>query len=200
MENLFSLSKFHGGSLDFSMHGTLDDYSGTFYIKNTTIQDYVVLNNILAFINTVPSLATFSLPGYNKTGLYVDTAYLNFHAKNHIFNVSDIYLDSKEIKIMGKGTASVKYDNIDLTMNLKTDLGSNLSKVPVVGYILFDGSSISTTLKIDGKLTNPNVRSMIARDIAVAPLNIILRTITLPYKLIKGSIDLLDNNTSKDTK
>jgi len=195
MEKLFSLSKFNGGSLDFTMSGTFMDYAGTFYIKDTTIQDYVVLNNILAFINTVPSLATFSLPGYNQKGLHIDNAYMKFHSKDSIFNISDIYLGSKEIKILGKGTASVKYDNIDLTLNLKTDLGSNLSKVPLVGYIIFDGESISTTLKIIGKLTDPKVKTMLARDIAVAPLNIILRTLTLPYKIVK---DISDLNTSQE--
>ena len=194
MENLFSLSRFKGGSLDFSMSGKLKDYSGTFYVKNTTIQDYVILNNILAFINTIPSLATFSLPGYSKDGLDVKNAYMKFHAKDHIFHISDIYVGSKEIKILGKGRASVKYNNIDLTLNLKTDLGSNLSKIPLVGYIIFDGESISTTLKITGKLTDPKVETMLARDIAVAPLNIILRTLTLPYKLIK---DIADINSSK---
>ncbi|MEN4053227.1 AsmA-like C-terminal domain-containing protein [Sulfurimonas sp. NWX79] len=197
MEKLLSLSKFKGGSLDFSMSGTFNDYIGTFYINNTTIQDYVILNNILAFINTVPSLATFSLPGYSKKGLHIDNAYMKFHSKNHIFDISDIYIGSKEIKILGKGTASVKYDNIDLTLNLKTDLGSNLSKVPVVGYIIFDGESISTTLKVTGKLTDPNVKTMLARDIAVAPLNIILRTLTLPYKIMK---DIDDYNSSKDKR
>jgi hypothetical protein len=194
MEKLFSLSKFNGGSLDFSMDGTFQDYAGVFYIKDTTILDYVVLNNILAFINTIPSLVTFSLPGYNKKGLRIDNAYMKFHLKNHVFNISDIYLGSKELKILGKGTASVKYNNIDLTLNLKTDLGSNLSKIPLVGYIIFDGESISTTLEVTGKLTDPKVNTMLARDIAVAPLNIILRTLTLPYKIVK---DITDSNNSK---
>ena len=195
MEKLFSLSKFNGGSLDFSISGTFKDYTGTFYIKNSTIQDYVVLNNILAFINTIPSLATFSLPGYSKRGLHIDNAYMKFHSKDHILDISDIYIGSKEIKILGKGTASVRYNNIDLDLNLKTDLGSNLSKIPLVGYIIFDGQSISTTLKVTGKLTDPKVETMLARDIAVAPLNIILRTLTLPYKIIK---DIADINISKE--
>ena len=193
-EKLLSLSKFKGGNLDFSMNGTFDDYAGTFYINNTTIQDYVILNNILAFINTVPSLATFSLPGYSKKGLYVDSAYMKFHLKNHIFNISDLYMGSKEIKILGKGRASVKYNNVDLALNLKTNLGKNLSKVPVVGYIIFDGKSISTTLKVAGKLTDPHIKIMLAHDIVVAPLNIILRTLNLPYKIIK---DIGDYNSSK---
>ena len=185
MEKLFTLSKFKGGSLDFIINGKPSDYTGTFFINNTTIQDYVILNNILAFINTVPSLATFSLPGYAKNGLLINNAYMKFHLKNHIFNISDIYIGSKELKIFGQGIASVKYNNIDITLNLKTEIAKNLSKIPVVGYLIFDGKSLSTTLRITGELTNPQVQTMLARDVAVAPINIIQRTLTLPYHLFK---------------
>jgi len=189
MQNLFLISKFKGGSLDFSVNGTLDNYSGIFFVKDTTMLDYVILNNVLAFINTVPSLATFSLPGYDKNGLYVDNAYMRFEANDGLFNISDLYIGSKEIKILGKGNIDLNKDTIDLTMNLKTDLGSNISKIPLVGYILLDGDTISTSLKVHGPLKDPKVETMLAKDIVVAPLNIILRTLTLPYKLIQDGFD-----------
>ncbi|NPA66683.1 MAG: DUF3971 domain-containing protein, partial [Epsilonproteobacteria bacterium] len=195
MENLFQISKFKGGTLDFSIAGKLDDYSGIFFVKNTTMLDYVILNNVLAFINTVPSLATFSLPGYDKNGLFVENAYMRFESKNKHYTISDLYIGSKEITILGKGVVDLNTDSIDLTMNLKTDLGSNISKIPVVGYILLDGDTISTTLKVHGPLKDPKVETMLAQDIVVAPLNIILRTLTLPYKLLKDSLE--DNESKK---
>ncbi len=185
MEKLFVLSRFSGGSLDFSMDGTLDDYKGVFYVYDTTMIDYKLLNNVLAFVNTIPSLVTFSLPGYSKKGLHVNNAYVKFHAQKGVFDISDIYLESKEMTILGKGSADINKNTINLTLNLKTDLGSNLSKVPLVGYIIFDGKNISTTLKVTGKLNDPTINTMLAKDIVVAPLNIIKRTLTLPYELIK---------------
>ena len=195
MENIFSLSKFKGGELEFSVKGTLDDYAGAFYINNTTVLDYKLLNNILAFINTVPALVTFSLPGYNKNGLYIDASYAKVHAKNGVFNISDFLVDSKEIDIFGKGVADIKNDKIDVNLNLKTDLGSSVSKIPLVGYILLDGDSISTSVHVTGKLSNPEVGSMLAKDIIVAPLNIIKRTILLPFKLFTDLTE--DSNNSK---
>lgn len=183
MSNLFSLSKFKGGRLDFSMQGHLKEYVGTLNLTNTTILEYKLLNNILAFVNTIPSLITFSLPGYDSNGLLVDNAYMNFNTKNDIYTISDIYLDSKEIDILGHGDASFKNNAIDLELNLKTDLASALSQIPLVGYILFDKDSISTTLKVDGKLDDPKVKSLLAKDIIVAPLNILQRTIMLPFNL-----------------
>ncbi len=188
MEHLFSLSQFQGGSLEFSMKGSLDDFNGALYIHDTTVVDYKLLNNILAFINTVPSLLTFSLPDYNEHGLKVQTAYAKFNAKDGFFTISDFSLDSKELDILGKGTADWGKDTIDMTLNLKTDLGSNVSKIPLVGYILFDKDSISTSMKITGKLSNPIIHSLLARDIAVAPFNILKRTILLPFTIISDIV------------
>ncbi len=194
MKNLFSLAEFKGGKLNFSMNGTIENYDGLFYITDTTIIDYKMINNILAFVNTVPSLATFSLPGYSKHGLKVHTAYMNFNAQNSIFKVSDFFLDSKEMDILGGGMADLNRDKVDVTLNLKTDLGSSISKIPLVGYILLGDETISTTMKISGKLTDPDVKSLLAKDIVVAPINILTRTLLLPYDLIKK---IKDTNSSK---
>ena len=194
MENLFFLSKFKGGTLDFSIIGSFDDYRGIIEIANTTILDYKILNNILAFIDTVPSLVTFSLPSYSTEGLKVDRAYASFHYSNDVFDFDNIRLDSKQMQIVGKGKASYKKDFVDLVLQLKTNLANKASKIPVVGYILFDGKSISTTLKVSGKLEDPKVTTMIAKEIAVAPLNIIKRTLLLPVHLL--GLDK-ENNDSK---
>ncbi len=186
MSKLFALSKFKGGKLDFSMQGKIKDYIGTFNINKTTIIDYKLLNNILAFVNTIPSLVTFRLPGYSEKGLKVKNSYINFRSKDDLFTISDIYLDSKEIDITGRGDASFVKNSIDLTLNLKTDLASALAQIPVVGYILFDKDSISTSLKISGKLDNPTISSLLAREIIVAPLNILKRTILTPIHLLTG--------------
>ncbi len=186
MENLFALSKFKNGSFDFSIKGNLEQYSGILFIRDTTVFEYKILNNILAFVNTIPSLVTFSLPGYNKKGLFIDRAYINFKYKDEIYKLQDIQLESKEMNIVGRGTSSFKNNSIDLELNLKTDLGSTASKIPLVGYILLGEDTISTTLKVTGKLDNPKVKSMIAKDIIVAPLNIIKRTLSLPFYLFKS--------------
>lgn len=186
MQNLFSLSKFNEGTLRFTMSGTPSKYDGLITIDNTTLLDYKILNNILAFVNTVPTLVTFSVPNYSATGLKVKTAYMKFASRDNTFHISDVYLDSGELDILGMGTASFLHNTIDLQLNLKTDLGSTISKVPLVGYILMDKDSISTTLSITGALDDPKVNTLIAKDIAVAPLNILLRTISLPAYLLNN--------------
>ena len=184
MDQLFTTSRFSNGDLSFTLNGAFDNFAGIIEIKDTVLKDYKVLNNVFAFINTVPSLITFSLPDYSKDGLNVENMYAGFTSKNGFFDISDISLNSKEIKIYGKGTLDLKSEDLNMDLNLKTDLGSKASKIPVVGYILFDKNSISTSLKVTGNMYDPKVSTTIAKDIVVAPLNIIKRTLLLPVELI----------------
>lgn len=189
MQNIFALSKFKDGDFAFSIDGTLDEYSGMFHISKTTVLEYKMLNNILAFINTIPSLVTFSLPGYSAHGLDIKNAYANFHFKDDIYDISNIKVDSDEIKIEGKGDASLKNNTIDLRLKLKTDLGSSLSKVPIVGYIILGKDSVSTNISVTGKLDDPEIKSLIATDIISAPVNIIKRTLMLPFNIFSSDDD-----------
>jgi len=145
----------------------------------------VLLNNILAFVDTVPSLVTFSLPGYSTKGVHADKVYTQFYFKKDIFHISDFRIKSKEIRIAAKGSLSSKYDTIDMKVELKTNFGSTLSKVPLAGYIIFDGQTLSTNLKVTGKLSNPKVTTRVTKDIISAPVNIMKRTLKLPFKLMK---------------
>ncbi len=184
--NIITFAKLKGGNFNFSINGTPDAYSGSVTIRDTIIKDYVLLNNILAFVDTVPSLMTFSLPGYSTKGVYADKVYTQFHFKKDIFHISDFRIKSKEMRIAAKGTLSSKYDTIDMKMELKTNFGSTLSKVPLAGYIIFDGKTLSTKLKITGKLSDPKVTTRVTKDIVSAPVNIMKRTLKLPFKLING--------------
>ncbi|MDD5372191.1 MAG: AsmA-like C-terminal domain-containing protein [Sulfurimonas sp.] len=186
MGELFALSKFKGGSLEFYISGSTKEYNGVLYVKDTTILDYKILNNILAFVNTVPSLVTFSLPGYNQNGIAAKNAYLNFKFKDDIYKIINLHLKSKEIEIVGVGEASIKNNAINMDLNLKTGLGSSISKIPLIGHILLGKENLSTTLTVSGTLDNPDVNTQITKDIAAAPFNIIKRALMYPFQLFDG--------------
>ncbi|MBV5320750.1 MAG: AsmA-like C-terminal domain-containing protein, partial [Sulfuricurvum sp.] len=158
MDHLFALSDFSGGNFSFQAKGKTDSFDGLMRMENTILKDYKVLNNVLAFVNTVPSLATFSLPNYNSKGLPVDEGYAHFAYRNGIVSVDNFTLNSPEMKIMGNGRANFNTNQLEGALNLKTDLGSTLGKVPMVGYILLgDDGSLSTTLTLSGKLDDPKI-------------------------------------------
>lgn len=182
MGHLFAISDFSGGKFSFQAKGKSDSFDGIMRVENTIMKDYKVLNNVLAFINTVPSLATFSLPNYNSKGLPVSEGYAHFAYKKGVVSVDNFTLNSPEIKIMGNGRADLNTDLLDGSLTLKTDLGSKLGKIPMVGYILLgDDGSISTTLTLSGKLDDPKISTAIAKEIVTAPFNILKRTLVYPF-------------------
>ena len=182
MEHLFALSDFSGGKFSFQAKGEADEFEGVMRVENTILKDYKVLNNVLAFVNTVPSLATFSLPNYNRQGLPVKEGYAHFAYNKGSVNVDSFTLNSPEMDILGEGRADLNTQTLNGILTLKTDLGSVLGKVPMVGYILLgDDGSLSTTLTLSGKLDDPKIDTAIAKEIATAPFNILKRTVVYPF-------------------
>ncbi len=182
MKNLFAFSDFKGGSLSFKLQGKPDVFEGIVRIENTILKEYIVLNNILSFVNTIPSLTTFSLPNYNTKGLLVNDTYAHFSYQNRQFFVDNYTLNSPELKIGGTGSVNMIDETLTGTLTLKTDLGSLLGKVPMVGYILLgEDGSISTTVNLKGKINEPIIETAIAKEIVTAPFNILKRTVTYPF-------------------
>lgn len=182
MTTLFATSTYEGGSLLFNIDGTLDHANGVLYIEDTIMKDYKTLNNILAFINTVPSLVTFSLPSYSTKGIKIKDAYAKFTYKDNKIYFETIRFNSPEMKIVGTGITDYPNNAIDMNMTFKTDLGTTVSKIPLVGYLLLgkDGS-IATAFKVTGKLDDPTVKTQTVQDVVTAPFHIIKRALTLPF-------------------
>lgn len=197
INRLFKFSTFQGGLLSFMGEGNFDQFEGVTRIDNTTIKDYTVLNNALAFFNTIPSLVTFSVPGYSKKGLKVSEMYSQFVFDNNKIFIKGTKISAKELTITAEGKSDLDKDSIDLLMEVKTKIGSAAKNIPLIGYIIFGDETVSTTLRVHGDLSDPKVESAVAKSIIVAPYNIIKRTITLPFKVF-DIFESGESNTSKE--
>ena len=185
ISNIFKSSYFKNGSLSFSASGSFDKFDGVAKIKDTTIRNYILLNNLLAFINTIPALATFTVPRYSKSGFKVNEAYTGFSYKDSILHINGIKVDGVEMDIFGDGQIDYGSNTINMDLSVKTQAGRNVGKIPLVGYILVgDDNTAMTTFKLSGDLDNPKVTNKVAKDIAVAPFNILIRTLNLPFKIL----------------
>lgn len=189
MNHIFTNSELSGGNLSFAVRGYLLNYDGLIEIKGAVLKKYTVLNNILAFLNTIPALTSFSIPKYSTTGLPTKKIYCTFNNNNNLVTLKEIALNSKKINIYGKGTVNLKTKKLDIALNIKTNVASTLSKIPLVGYILFNGKSLSTFLKLTGTINKPKVQTSIAKDIVTAPFNIIKRTFLSPFELVMPKKD-----------
>jgi len=185
MENIFKFSKFKGGTLDFYVIGNKDNFNGLVKIDDTTLRDYVLLNNLFAFMNTVPALVTFSLPSYEVKGIKIDSAYAELNYHNEILTVSGINVKSKEMDFAGQGVIDYNTDKMQMQLTVKTRAGENLRKIPVVGYILVGDKSAFTTVDITGPLEDPKISSTIAKDIIVTPFNLLKRAFNFPVHYLE---------------
>lgn len=201
MEHFFNLSKFKGGALEFYVIGDSDDFKGLVKINDTTIYDYVLLNNLFAFINTVPALVTFSLPSYATKGITVSSAYMDLKYKKGLLDISGIKVDSKEMDFSGQGRINYNDDTMKLVLAVKTQAGKNVRKIPVVGYILSgDNNSVLTTVNVTGSIHDPKISSTLAEDIAVAPFTILKRALDFPLYYLKKLEEVDNNNPRRKAK
>ncbi len=196
LSNLVKFSTFKNGTLSLAIKGTYQNFSGLAQVDNTIIKDYTVLNNTLAFFNTIPSLVTFSVPGYSKNGLKVDEMYVNFDVNGSKLSLKDTKVSSKELTITAKGSSDLDKETVDVLMQVKTDLGSSAKDIPIIGYIIFGDDSVSTTVRVHGDLKDPTVESSLTKSVIVAPFNILKRTITLPFE----ALNMFDDEDANKTE
>jgi len=183
MKNIF-LSNFTKGKFSFSVEGNLQNYHGVGRIENTTLSEYKLLNNMVAFVDTIPSLTTFSLPYYNTDGFFVSDSFVTFKGNENNMSLENIHLNADAFDIYGSGNVNLQTNKLDIALALKSNLGSSFKNIPVVGYlILGEDGSLTTSLRVTGNIKNPTVDTIIAQEIFYAPFNIIKRAVIYPLHL-----------------
>jgi hypothetical protein len=185
-ENLLRRSSFEEGKMGFYGTGQLDDFNVLFQIDDTHLIDYGLINNIFAFVDTIPALITFSLPEYTLSGMNVSSAAVFANYRNKIFTINSLLVDSDTLDMFGAGIADLEKGSVDMKINLITTAKKNISKIPLVGYVLVGRKQHpSITLKVTGDINNPEVTSSAFVDIISWPMETALRILTLPYEMIK---------------
>ncbi|MBK1991664.1 AsmA-like C-terminal domain-containing protein [Campylobacter sp. 2018MI35] len=177
------------GVFDLNVTGrNFEDFEGQFKIKNTFIKDLKGTNQLISFIDTVPSLLLFKTPTFNEKGLSVIDGVVVFDRKKDLFRVKAISLNGESVDIFGVGNINLRLKNIDLNLELKTlkSASSVISKVPIINYVILGkNQEISTNIKVDGSLDNPNFHTQILGDVVKSPFNLIKNIIELPTNLFK---------------
>lgn len=186
IQNLINFKGLKGGSYNFFMKGNADKLVGGIEINNATAKGFALYNNVLSFLNTIPAIVTFQSPGFNRDGFKVNHGEIHFEKLKEIVHLKSIKLKGNASNIIGSGTVNVKKSTIDLTVRifLLKEMGTILSSVPIAGYLLLgEDGSLTTTLTIKGKLTDPTISINLGQDILMAPINIIKRTLLAPVRL-----------------
>jgi hypothetical protein len=207
MDALIPGSDFKKGSMAVAAKGNFDEYSVVVKITDTVLKEFNTLNNILAMVNTIPALITFSLPSYSLKGLPVDSLVAGLTIKGGMGTFDTLELESPEISMLGAGWIDFVREQIGMDLNLITRAKHNINKIPLVGYILVGKEKRpSITVKVSGDLLNPDVEHSIFQEVATQPFSMVFRTLALPGYLAsrifglepKSEQDVKDKPKAKD--
>ncbi|RAX54094.1 hypothetical protein CCY99_05285 [Helicobacter sp. 16-1353] len=172
----------------FGLVGIYKDskFLGDITMANTSIKNMASLQNMLSFIDAIPSLVVFKLPGFSTSGYEVDNATIRIGINNEFIALENININGSSVDIDGEGVIDLKTKelNIDLSLSTMKSLSSILNKIPIIGYVLLgDDGKITTEVKVSGKIEDPKMELSLLEDTAKAPVNIIKRIFS-PFQLL----------------
>ncbi|MCF6201454.1 MAG: AsmA-like C-terminal domain-containing protein [Hydrogenimonas sp.] len=188
IKSLTTLNQLKGGSFDFNAIGTLDDFNGTILMRDTLWAETAFYNNLLATLNTIPAILTLKNPGFSKSGFKIKRGAIDYRYKDERLFFKKIVIEGYSAQITGQGSLDFNTGMVamKLQIHFMESLTNVLSKIPIAGYIIFgDDGTLAVTLKIKGAMENPKVETEATKDLIKAPLNILERTLTLPFKIFE---------------
>ncbi|NOR56539.1 MAG: hypothetical protein GQ531_10055 [Sulfurovum sp.] len=187
---LINFDGLHHGRYTLNFKGNPGkNMQGQILVEGGVMRDFKAYNNTLAFINTIPALATLDKPGYSDKGFVIQNGTVDFRS----INTNRIILDKIEIKgetstIFGSGEFDLKKRSINviLRIQLAKSLGTVVGNIPVLGYILVGkDKSVTIGLKITGSLDKPKVSVSTVEDVLSYPIEVIKRTLETPKRILK---------------
>ena len=185
LAELINFDGLKNGRYSFKFNGNIDkEMQGNILIEGGVMKDVVVYNNLLAFINTIPSLASLNSPGFSSKGFKIKDGIIDYTLKDDVVDFHSIYIRGKTANIAGRGTVDLKTKavEVDLAVQSVKEAGSFLGKIPVLGYILLGkDESVTIGTRITGSYEEPKFETNVAQDVLLLPAVFLERMVTF-YK------------------
>jgi len=181
---LINFNGLHNGHYTFKAYGDPDKLMhGEVMIEGGVMRDFKAYNNTLAFINTLPALATLHNPGFSKKGFMIKKGVAKYRKIKNRIIFDMIHIEGTSASIVGKGEIDLKKKTININLAIQTarELGKVVGSLPLLGYILMgDDKSMTVGLKITGPLSKPVVKTSATKELLTLPLDLIKRTLQSP--------------------
>ncbi len=179
-------------ALDGGIYTLLAEYKqgvfkGNIVLKKSTIKNLYGIQNVIAFIDTVPSLLIFKNPGFDRNGYKVESGSIDIEISDGFLKVEQFQLDGISIDSYGAGIVRLDDGAIEFNMKITTfkALSTLLNNIPIAGYIITgDDGSFSTFIKITGTINKPYISTDLASQTIRTPATLIERIIKIPLKLM----------------
>ncbi len=190
MDALAREAEFREGEMGIVAYGRFNQFSTIIQINETILESFTALNKILAFVNTVPDLATFSLPGYSTNGLPVTSVLAGALIEDGMATIKSFDLLSPQMTMSGNGWVNLPGNLMEMEFNLTTKAKKKISKIPLFGYIMVGSREVpSITVKVTGDVSDPQVENSMFKEITTLPFSMLYRTLTLPYTLVEPMLN-----------
>ncbi|MFW3328029.1 AsmA-like C-terminal domain-containing protein, partial [Aliarcobacter butzleri] len=212
LNKISNRSIFLGGKVHFFATGNINDLHGKVVLKNSSIANLSILNNILLFIQTSPAIINPFLaipsvvglatnPGFNLLTYKISDGDLEFNYSKDkgLINIVKLNTVGNGIDFEGKGDIDLTNSNINFNMNLIffKDYANIVGAIPVLNYIILgDENRVETKININGSLDNPTIATNLTTDTLNIPSNIAKRVINSPVRFF----DNINNLEKEDSK
>ncbi|MEA1953216.1 MAG: AsmA-like C-terminal domain-containing protein [Campylobacterota bacterium] len=176
------------GRYTLKMSGNPDKVlKGQIIVEGGIMSDFKAYNNTLAFINTLPALATLQNPGFSEKGFKIKEGVVEYTLRKNKIIFTSVYIKGGSATIVGKGEVDIKTKKIKMDLAIQTarELGKFVGSIPLLGYILMGkDKSMTVGLSVTGTLNNPKVKTSATQEILLMPLQLLKRTIELPAHIL----------------
>ncbi|WP_261798322.1 AsmA-like C-terminal domain-containing protein [Campylobacter volucris] len=180
---------FENGEFNLYIDGNSTDFfKGKFLFKNTYLKDLKFHQQFLSFIDSIPSLLLFKAPSFNEKGFSVENAGVSFHRQKDLFDIEALNFNGSSADILGQVKINLRNLQIDGLLELRTlkSATSVISVVPIINQIILGKDrQISTLIKLEGTVDNPEFKTQLLSQGFGLPYHLIKNIFELPTNLVK---------------
>ena len=185
VNDILDLNTFSEGVFGLKVIGkNSKNFKADLKLKDTYLKDYKIYNQLLAFLDSIPSLLIFKVPDFNNKGFSVQDGIIRLQRIDDNLTIHAIDIKGANADIVGSGGINLSTNDIDITLELKLlkDASTIIDKIPLVNHILLGKDrSISTVITISGTIDKPDIKTQVITDVLTTPFSIIKNTLTLPF-------------------
>lgn len=187
MNSLFGANTFKNGTFELEAKGKdTQHFKGQLNITDTYLMEYKLYNQLLSFLDTIPSLLSLKTPDFNENGFAIKKGKARFTRNENEIKFEGIELLGSSADIIGHGNINLKSKeiNFDLELRFLKAATNVIGKIPLVGQIILGKDrSLSTLIKVNGTLDTPKYSTQIIQDTLLTPFKIIRNILQVPLDL-----------------
>ncbi len=176
-----------GGRYNLYLEGEGADFKALIQFSRLKIRDMELVNNVLAFINTVPALLTFSRPGFNSDGLRIEVGFGDIEKRGDKIIFHELKILGESVDISVQGNIDIAKSKLDLKVDIAIVkyLDKFVDNIPIANYVILgEDGSLATRIIISGDMSDPSISTELHEEILSAPIKFGRRFLNLPNKLL----------------